>query len=134
MKYYLKMSCGHTQMMSIHGCAEHIEKKLKFFRTQAVCTYCYMQQQLEKNLATDHVEITVPYHEYKIRYRNLPFVPNSYNAEEKTIIVCMPKALAERFAERQAEKDKARLEREEKMRLKAQAKAAMAKPENLINF
>lgn len=126
MKYYVKMSCGHTQLMTIHGCAEHIEKKLKFFRTQAVCTYCYMQQQLEKNLATDHVEITVPYHEYKIRYRNLPFVSNSYNAEDKTIIVCMPKALAERFRERQAEKEKARLEREEKMRMKAQAKAERA--------
>lgn len=53
-------------------------------------------------------------------------MPNSYNAENKTIIVCMPKALAERFTERQAKKEKARLEREEKMRLKAQAKAERA--------
>lgn len=106
MKLRVKMSCGHEQMMTIHGCPEHIEKKLKFFKTQAVCTYCYMQQQLEKNLGTDHVEITVPYHEYKIRYRNLPFVPNSYNAEDKTIIVCMPPKLAELFAKRQDAKNK----------------------------
>ena len=68
-----------------------------------------MQQRLEKNLAADHVEITIPYHEYKIRYRNLLFVTNSYNAENRTIIVCRPPKIAECFAERQAVKDKKRL-------------------------
>lgn len=38
MKYYVKMSCGHTQLMTINGCPKHIEKKLNFFKTQAVCT------------------------------------------------------------------------------------------------
>lgn len=120
MKFLVKMSCGHEQTMNINGCPEHIEKKLNFFKTRAVCTYCYMQQQFEKNMAADYVKITVPYHEYKIRYRNLPFVPNSYNGKDNTIMVCMPKALAERFAERKLAQEKAKIERAEK---KTKAKA-----------
>lgn len=30
MKLLVKMNCGHEQMMTIHGCAEHIEKKKIF--------------------------------------------------------------------------------------------------------
>ena len=47
-------------------------------------------------------------------------VPNSYNGKDNTIMVCMPKALAERFAERKLAQEKAKIERAEK---KTKAKA-----------
>lgn len=124
MQYHIKMSCGHGQLLNINGCAEHIQKKIKFFKEKAVCRCCYMQMQL-KNMP-DAEEVKMPYHEYKMRYNNFPYHPDSYNKADKTVVVYLPKKYADIFKERANAKEKARLKREEIKRLAEQQKAERA--------
>lgn len=123
MKYRVKMSCGHMQEMELFGCQEHIEDKINFFKTRSVCGKCYMKEQLKNNLAAGYEEIRVSYHDYKFRYKSLPYIPDSYNKADRTIIVCMPPDIAARAAERKAQQEKIRAEREEKKRLEKATKS-----------
>lgn len=115
MKIFVKMSCGHGQLMTINGCAEHISKKIKYFEERAICKHCFMKKQMEE--MTDRVEVRMTYHAYKTHYRKFPCEMESYNKADTTIIVYLPKKFADRLREKEAEKEKARLEREEKKRL-----------------
>lgn len=124
MQYFIKMNCGHGQMLNINGCAEHIQKKLKYFKEKAICKRCYMQMQL-KNMI-DPEEVRMPYYEYKIRYRKFPYQLESYNKTDKTIVVYLPKKYAELFKDSAEAKEKARLEREERKRLAELQKAERA--------
>lgn len=59
-----------------------------------------MKEQLKTHLAAGYKEVRVSYHEYKYRYSTLPYLPDSYNATDRTIVVCMPPDIAARAAER----------------------------------
>lgn len=39
----------------------------------------------------DAEEVKMPYHEYKMRYNNFPYHPDSYNRTDKTVVVYLPK-------------------------------------------
>lgn len=124
MKYYVKMSCGHAQLMTINGCAEHISKKIKYFETHAMCKCCFMKKRLKE--MKEPVEVRMTYHAYKTYYRNFPCDMDSYNTEDMTIIVYLDKEFADRYEAKETAKEKARLERAEKKRLAEQRKAERA--------
>ena len=126
MTYKIKMSCGHTQNMVLYGPQKLIEEKIKYFKTRAVCVSCHMKQQLEKNIAAGYVEVRVPYREYKLRFANLPYIPDSYNKTDRSVIVCLPPEIAPYVIEREEKREKERLEREEKKRIQEQQKAERA--------
>lgn len=119
MQYFIKMSCSHGQLLNINEYED--SEKIKFLKEKAVCKHCYVQMQL-KNMP-DAEEVKMPYHEYKMRYNNFPYHPDSYN---KTVAVYLPKKYADIFKERAAVKEKARLERAEKKRLIELQKAERA--------
>lgn len=125
MKYKIKMGCGHIEERELHGSSRYIEDTLKFLK-KSICGKCYMKEQLKNNLDAGYVEVRVSYHDYKFRYKSLPYIPDSYNKADRTIIVCMPPDIAERANERIAKQEKIRAEREEKKRLEQQQKAERA--------
>lgn len=124
MQYFVKMSCGHAQLINISGNEEHIKKKIKLFNEKEICRRCFRQMQFENMV--DPVEVKMTYHEYKIRYRNFPYRLDSYNEIDKTVVVYLPKELAGPLTDREAALEQARLEREEKKRLNEQLKAERA--------
>ena len=65
-----------------------------------------MNEQLKNHLAAGYKEVRVSYHDYKYRYSGLPYLPESYNAADRTIVVCMPPEIADRAAERKAQQEK----------------------------
>lgn len=113
MKYTIKMGCGHIEKRELHGSSRYIEDTIKFLKT-SICGKCYMKEQLKNNLEAGYVEVRVSYHDYKFRYKSLPYIPDSYNKVDRTIIVCMPPDIAARANERKAKQEKIRAEREEK--------------------
>ena len=125
MKYKIKMGCGHIEERELHGSSKYIEDTIKFLK-KSICGKCYMKEQLKNNLAAGYVEVRVSYHDYKFRYATLPYVPDSYNEKDRTIIVCMPPDMADRAAERKAQQDKNRQKREVKKPLNEQQKAERA--------
>lgn len=125
MKYTIKMGCGHIEKRELHGSSRYIEDTIKFLKT-SICGKCYMKEQLKNNLEAGYVEVRVSYHDYKFRYKSLPYIPDSYNKVDRTIIVCMPPDIAARANERKAKQEKIRAEREEKKRLEQQQKAECA--------
>lgn len=126
MTYKIKMSCGHVQEVELYGHPEYIEDKINFMKKRSVCGKCFMREQLQKYLDAGYVEVRVAYRDYKFRFANLPYLPDSYNIADRTVVVCMPPDIAVRVAERKAANEKALLEREEKKRLQEQRKAERA--------
>lgn len=122
MKYTIKMGCGHIEERELHGSNRYIEDTIKFLKT-SICGKCYMKEQLKNHLAAGYKEVRVSYHDYKYRYSGLPYLPESYNAADRTIVVCMPPEIAARAAERKAQQDRSRKKKEAKKPLTEQEKA-----------
>ena len=122
MKYTIKIGCGHIEERELHGSSRYIEDTIKFLKT-SICGKCYMKEQLKNHLAAGYKEVRVSYHDYKYRYSGLPYLPESYNAADRTIVVCMPPEIADRAAERKAQQGKNRQKREVKKPLTEQEKA-----------
>jgi len=121
-KYTIKMGCGHIEEREIYGSSRYIEDTIKFLKT-SICGKCYMKEQLKNHLAAGYKEVRVSYHDYKYRYSSLPYLPESYNAADRTIVVCMPPDIAARAAERKAQQEKNRQKREANTPLTEQQKA-----------
>lgn len=122
MKYTIKMGCGHIEERELHGSSKYIEDTIKFFKN-SICGKCYMKKQLKRHLDAGYKEVRVSYTDYKLRYSSLPYLPDSYNEKDRTIIVCMPPDIAARAAERKVQQDKNRQKREAKKPLTEQQKA-----------
>lgn len=121
MKYTIKMGCGHLDEREIYGSSKYIEDTIKFLKI-SICGKCYMKKQLKNHLAAGYKEIRVSYHDYKYRYSTLPYLPDSYNAADRTIVVCMPPDIAARAAERKEKQEKIRQKREANTPLTEQQK------------
>lgn len=115
------MGCGHIDESEIYGSSKYIEDTIKFLKT-SICGKCYMKKQLKNHLAAGYKEVRVSYHDYKYRYSPLPYLPDSYNAADRTIVVCMPPDIAARAAERKEKQEKIRQKREANTPLTEQQK------------
>ena len=89
MKYDVTFSCGHTQEVQIYGKAEERERKIKYFGKSGLCPECYKKMNEEK--AENCEEVEMKYSEYKENYADCKTKSGSYDKEEKTIVVYIPK-------------------------------------------
>ena len=87
MKYDVTFSCGHTQEVQIYGKAEERERKIKYFGKSGLCPECYKKKMNEENCE----EVRMSYREYKENYADCKTKSGSYDKEEKTIVVYIPK-------------------------------------------
>lgn len=94
MKYEIKFSCGHTETVELFGKGSDREKKIKYFEEYGVCSACYKKERAEE-AQKGCIEIKMPYTLYKGDYEFCDTVGDSYDKQEKTIIVLVPEALAE---------------------------------------
>ncbi len=89
MKYTITFSCGHEGTVELFGPNKDRERKLEWYRKQAVCPDCYKEQKaIEAEVKAEMEglkETEVSYREYKLNYPNAKTVPGSYNGETKTI-------------------------------------------------
>ena len=90
MKYDVTFSCGHTEEIQIYGKAEERERKIKYFGKSGLCPECYKQKMNEEK-AESCEEVEMKYSEYKENYADCKTKSGSYDKEEKTIVVYLPK-------------------------------------------
>lgn len=90
MKYDVTFSCGHTEEIQIYGKAEERERKIKYFGKSGLCPECYKQKMNEEK-AESCEEVEMKYSEYKENYADRKTKSGSYDKEEKTIVVYVPK-------------------------------------------
>lgn len=90
MKYDVTFSCGHTEEIQIYGKAEERERKIKYFGKSGLCPECYKKKMNEEK-AENCEEVRMSYREYKENYADCKTKSGSYDKEEKTIVVYIPK-------------------------------------------
>ena len=89
MKYDVKFSCGHEEVVELFGKTADREKKIDYFQKFGICSCCYKEQkEIEKSIGCQEVEM--PYREYKTKYSACKTKAGSYNGEIKTIVVYVP--------------------------------------------
>lgn len=81
MKYEVTRACGHVETIQIYGSAKEREAKLKWYESTD-CKDCYNSIGCE--------EIKMTYRQYKNEYADCKTKTDSYDAENKTIIVYVP--------------------------------------------
>lgn len=90
MKYDVTFSCGHTETVEIYGKTEDREKKIAYYGKSGICRKCYEKMMNEKN-SENCEEVRMSYREYKENYADRKTKSGSYDKEEKTIVVYVPK-------------------------------------------
>jgi hypothetical protein len=85
MKLTVVRACGHEEQVEVFGSAAEREKKIKWYETTD-CKQCYAKEQ---NSGSE--EITMKYSEYKNNFSSCKTKPDSYNREDKTIVVYINK-------------------------------------------
>ncbi|MBZ3935961.1 hypothetical protein [Methanimicrococcus blatticola] len=85
-KYNIHALCGHIVTVEIPGNKEEVQKKKKEIENSE-CSKCKNRTVLEE----ENTIKTVSYSEYKDIYIGCETVEGSYNDEDKTIDVCVPK-------------------------------------------
>ena len=86
MKYNIPALCGHTVTIEILGNKENVQEKKKQIENSE-CPKCKNRAFLEE----ENTIKTISYSEYKDMYIGCETVEGSYNEEDKTIDVCVPK-------------------------------------------
>ena len=90
MKYEVDFSCGHTGKVELYGKSEDRNKRIKYLEKYGICPECYKEQiEIEKSIG--HKEVKMSYMEYKKNYADCKTKSGSYDGEEKTITVYIPK-------------------------------------------
>lgn len=90
MKYDVTFSCGHTQEVQIYGKAEERARKIKYWGKSGLCSECYKKKTNEEK-SENCEEVRMSYREYKENYADCKTKSGSYDKEEKTIVVYIPK-------------------------------------------
>lgn len=90
MKYDVTFSCGHAETVEIYGKTEDREKKIAYYGKSGICRKCYEKMMNEKN-SENCEEVRMSYREYKENYADRKTKSGSYDKEEKTIVVYIPK-------------------------------------------
>ena len=90
MKYDVTFSCGHAETVEIYGKTEDREKKIAYYGKSGICRKCYEKMMNEKN-SENCEEVRMSYREYKENYADRKTKSGSYDKEEKTIVVYVPK-------------------------------------------
>lgn len=126
-KYDVTFSCGHTEEKQIYGKAEERKRKIKYFQKSCVCSECYKKQMEEEN-AKDCEEVEMSYREYKENYSECKTKRDSYNKEEKTIVVYVPKKKEEAKDSREIMREALTAAVEEMKKTDENAKAENATP------
>jgi hypothetical protein len=81
MKVEITRACGHVETVEIFGKNSEREKKIKWYESTD-CIDCY------NSIGCQEVEM--PYKDYKNNYADCKTKKDSYNKDEKTIIVYVP--------------------------------------------
>ena len=90
MKYMVKFSCGHTEQVELFGKAADRNKKIEYYEKSGVCPACYAdQKEVEKSIGC--TEVTMSYRQYKTDYSDCKTVSGSYNGNDRTITVYVPR-------------------------------------------
>ena len=93
MKYSVKYSCGHEDVVDLYGKSEERRKKIDYFEAYGLCPSCYKERkEIDKGAGCDEVEMS--YREYKQSYASCKTKAGSYDGRSKTIIVYVPKEVA----------------------------------------
>lgn len=96
MKYVVKHSCGHTEVIDLGGKNAERERRIKWLEDRGLCSECYREKMMEA--ATEGCEIVeMLYRDYKNNYADCKTQRDSYNPETKTIIVYVPTPNAEDY-------------------------------------
>ena len=90
MKYSVIFSCGHAEEVQIYGKAEERERKIKYFGKSGLCPECYKKKMNEEK-SENCEEVRMSSREYKENYADCKTKSGSYDKEEKTIVVYIPK-------------------------------------------
>lgn len=85
MKYLVTCACGHTEEVQIIGPSAQREIKVKHLE-QKLCQAC---RAIDKHSDFDLVRMR--YQEYKRKYFQYDILPGSYDQDEKTIKVFVPR-------------------------------------------
>ena len=105
-KYNVKFSCGHEEQVILYGKYKDRNKKIAYFEKEGLCSECYKKKIKERiksqksQLSPDNKNYTIiqlKYGDYKSKYPDCTVVKNSYNQEDKTISIYVPKANYIRF-------------------------------------
>lgn len=87
-KYTINYSCGHTGELQLYGKYKDRENKIEWLEREGLCPECY-QQMLYDSYTECHKE-TLLYRDYKNKYPECKVVKDSYNPDDKTIVVFVP--------------------------------------------
>lgn len=102
-KYDVTFSCGHTERIVLFGKMKDREKKIAWFEKKGLCKECYNRQENERN-GKDHIEKKMLYKDYKNNFAECEIKRGSYNEEEKTIIIYVPKTTGNEYDYKEPEK------------------------------
>lgn len=72
--------------MQIYGSSKERERKIKYYEQYGTCSDCYKAEKNKKN-AEGCEEVRMSYREYKTSYADCNTKADSYDKDEKTIIV-----------------------------------------------
>lgn len=89
MKEWVKFACGHEVRVEVFGSISQREKKVAWL-AKGICPDCYKQLK-EKEQLENCKEVRMKYSEYKNEYSECETKRESYDKENKTIIVYVPK-------------------------------------------
>ena len=92
MKYNITMCCGHDQIVELFGKTSERERRIKYLRECVMCDDCYGKIKDSENGCGCN-EQKMLYSEYKNLYPECKTKYNSYNPQDKTIIVFIPDKL-----------------------------------------
>ena len=94
MQYTIKHTCGHESERQIYGTNAHGERDRKAaYHESFPCPACSAKEKASRG-GVEIEEIKMHYSEYKNNYADCKTKPGSYDGNEKTIIVYVPKATA----------------------------------------
>lgn len=89
MKYNVRFSCGHDEVVELFGKVADRERKMDYYKNYGVCSACYREQKaIENSIGCEEKEMS--YREYKTSFASCKTKPGSYNGETKTIVVYVP--------------------------------------------
>lgn len=103
-KYEVKFSCGHTETIELFGPYKDRERRIEYLEQYGVCSDCYNAKQDSEN-SVGCEKVLMKYSEYKKNYSECKTKKDSYDSENKTIIVFVPKKTEERLIKEKAEKE-----------------------------
>lgn len=104
MKYAITRACGHEETVNLFGSSKDRVSRLKWLES-TICSRCYRIEQ-EEVAANECDEVEMLYSKYKQEYANCLTKSESYNSEQKTIIVYVPRNMDPEQALRERKKQR----------------------------